>query len=92
MKKKGKKSARTDKDNPVWTKADFKRARPLKEVDPALFAMLGKRRGRPPVQFPKKQITMRLSSKIVDEIKASGAGYNARIERILEEALDKGRL
>jgi uncharacterized protein (DUF4415 family) len=92
MKKKGKKITGVDNDNPEWTKADFKRARPLKEADPALYAMLAKRRGRPSVKFPKKQVTLRLSSKLVDRMKASGPGYNARVERILQEALDKGRL
>jgi uncharacterized protein (DUF4415 family) len=92
MKKKGKKPTGIDDDNPEWTKEDFKKARPLKEADPALYAMLAKRRGRPSVKFPKKQLTMRLSSKVIDGIKASGPGYNARVEHILEEALNKGRL
>ena len=81
-----------DVDNPEWTKEDFKRARPLKEADPELFAMLAKRRGRPSVKFPKKQVTLRLSSNVIDAMKASGPGYNARVERILQEALDKGLL
>jgi uncharacterized protein (DUF4415 family) len=74
------------------TAADMKKFKPLKDVDPDLYAMLAKRRGRPSVKFPKRQITMRLSSKVVDGLKASGPGYNERVDRILQEALDKGRL
>jgi uncharacterized protein (DUF4415 family) len=71
---------------------DFKGLRSLKEDRPDIVAAFKQGRGRPSIKFPKRQLTMRLSSKVVDGIKASGPGYNARIERILQEALDKGRL
>ncbi len=50
-----------------------------------------KRTGRPPVAEPKVQIGFRLSQDVVDRIRASGTGYNARVEKVLREALDAGR-
>jgi uncharacterized protein (DUF4415 family) len=81
-----------DVDNPPLTKKQIQSMRPLKEADPELYEMFAKRRGRPSVKFPKRQLTMRLSSKVVDGLKASGPGYNERVDRILQEALDSGRL
>jgi uncharacterized protein (DUF4415 family) len=75
---------------PAFSDSELAQMRPLKEADPQLYAMV-KRRGRPRSVAPKQQLTLRLSPKIVADIKASGRGYNARIERVLEEALHKGK-
>jgi len=72
--------------------ADFKSLRRLKDDMPAVVTALKAGRGRPSVKFPKRQLTMRLSSKVVEGLKASGPGYNERVDRLLAEALDKGRL
>jgi uncharacterized protein (DUF4415 family) len=50
-----------------------------------------KRAGRPPSEEPKVQIGFRLAQDVVDRIRASGSGYNARVEKVLREALDAGR-
>jgi uncharacterized protein (DUF4415 family) len=50
-----------------------------------------RRPGRPSSEEPKVQIGFRLSRDIVDRIRASGTGYNARVEKALREALDAGR-
>jgi uncharacterized protein (DUF4415 family) len=47
--------------------------------------------GRPPVEHPKVQIGFRLSQDVVDRIRASGPGYNAKVEKVLRKALDAGR-
>jgi len=42
--------------------------------------------GRPKAQSPKVHIGLRLASDVVGSIKASGRGYNARIEQALRAA------
>src|SRR5690242_4219635 len=80
-----------DAENPEWTAADFARARPLKEVFPEQFKAW-KRMGRPPVAAPKIHIGFRLAADVVAGIRATGMGYNARVEKVLRDALAKGEL
>lgn len=80
-----------ESDNPEWTDADFARARPFREVFPEQHGAW-KRRGRPPVATPKVHIGFRLAADVVDGIRATGRGYNARVEKVLREALAEGRL
>ena len=51
-----------------------------------------KRRGRPPVAKPKVHVGFRLAVDVVEGIKATGRGYNARVEKVLRAALAKGEL
>lgn len=80
-----------DDDNPEWTEADFAQAKPFQEMHPELFKAW-KKRGRPPVETPKLHIGFRLAADVVDGIRATGKGYNARVEKVLREALAKGVL
>jgi uncharacterized protein (DUF4415 family) len=89
-----------DDDNPELTTEDFSRGRPFKEVFPKQHAeweangrapIPVRPIGRPPAEQPKVQIGFRLSQDVVARIRASGAGYNARVEKALRDALDAGR-
>lgn len=80
-----------DADNPELTDADFARAKPFKELFPNQHKAW-KRRGRPPLETPKVHIGFRLAADVVSGIRATGRGYNARVEQVLREALAKGRL
>jgi uncharacterized protein (DUF4415 family) len=80
-----------DEDNPEWTAKETAEARPFAEVFPDQFASW-KRRGRPPVEAPKVHIGFRLAADVVAGIRATGRGYNARVEKILREAIARGRL
>jgi uncharacterized protein (DUF4415 family) len=97
-----------DDDNPEWTKEDFRKARPAREVMPPAFfegmTKLGEERrrqlaaegrkplGRPPVEKPKVAFGLRLDPDVVAGIRATGPGYNGRVEKVLRDALAKGRL
>lgn len=82
-----------DDDAPEWTKEDFARAKPFKEVFPEQFkSWETARRGRPPVDDPKRQITLRIRGSLVDALKSHGRGYMARVEKVIEEAIAKGVL
>ena len=48
--------------------------------------------GRPPVAAPKVHIGFRLAADVVAGIRATGKGYNARVEKVLRDALAKGEL
>ena len=89
-----------DDENPEWTEEDFARARPFKEVFPEQYAawvdsgrapIPVRRIGRPPVDAPKVQIGFRLSRDVVERIRASGAGYNAKVEKVLRAAIEAGQ-
>ena len=76
------------------TEADIARFRPIQEVDPGMLEAVAefRRRGRPPVDSPKVRIGFRLAPDVVRGIRATGRGYNARVERVLREALAEGKL
>lgn len=80
-----------DVDNPELTDADFARAKPFKELFPEQHKSW-KRTGRPPVEAPKVHIGFRLAADVVNGIRATGRGYNARVQKVLREALAKGQL
>ena len=81
-----------DDDNPEWTAQDLARARPAREVLPELFgaqavkAML-KPRGRPPAEVVKERITIRLSPDVTAAFRASGEGWQTRIDAALKDWL-----
>jgi uncharacterized protein (DUF4415 family) len=83
-----------DDDNPEWTAEDFACAKPIREADPGMLEAVAafRRRGRPPVESPKVRVGFRLAVDVVAGIRATGRGYNARVERVLREALAEGRL
>ena len=82
----------TDIDNPEWSKQDISSARPAREVLPELFgvqaakAML-KPRGRPPAEVVKDRITIRLSPDVTAAFRASGDGWQTRIDAALKDWL-----
>ncbi|AUL16116.1 BrnA antitoxin family protein [Bordetella parapertussis] len=77
-----------DRDNPEWTDAEFRRAKPAAEVLPeSVHAMLGIRR-RGPQKTPTKQVvTIRLSPDVVEAFKASGTGWQTRVDAALRDWL-----
>jgi uncharacterized protein (DUF4415 family) len=74
-------------DNPEWTEEDFKQARPFAEVFPDLAASIARSRGRPVVESPKKQVTLRLDADVVERYRLSGKGWQSRINEDLRKAV-----
>lgn len=73
-----------DEDNPEWTREDFARARPISDF-PELAAAFPRMRG--PQQAPtKQQVTLRLDADILAKFRATGAGWQARINAVLKAA------
>lgn len=46
------------------------------------------RRGRPPIENPKKQVTLRLDADLIEAFKAQGAGWQTRINEALRQAVN----
>ena len=82
-----------DIENPQWTDADFVKARPASEVfDPMTFANLAslrKRQGeRGQQKTPTKMATtIRLSPEVMEAFKATGQGWQTRIDSALKDWL-----
>ena len=80
-----------DQDNPELTAEDFARAKPFSDVFPEQYKAW-KKMGRPKVDSPKVHIGFRLAADVVEGVRATGKGYNARVEQVLREALAQGKL
>jgi uncharacterized protein (DUF4415 family) len=75
------------------TAAEMRRFRPSKEVlSPELYAILTKRgpgeRG-PQVAPVKQQVTLRLDQDVLETFRATGAGWQGRINEALRKAVAK---
>jgi len=73
-----------DDENPEWTKEDFKRAVPFSALPETLQAKL---RGRPKAAVTKERITIRLSPEVVERFRASGDGWQTRVDAALKDWL-----
>jgi uncharacterized protein (DUF4415 family) len=77
---------RTDPDNPEWTTADFQKALPASEALPA--SLLKKLGVRGPQKAPiKVLVSIRLSREVVDTFRASGEGWQTRVDLALKDWL-----
>lgn len=69
-------------DAPELDEAFFAEARPMHETLTA-----GQRKafktGRPKAETPKKQVTLRLDADVLDRFKATGPGWQTRINAVL---------
>uniref|UniRef100_E6QJI8 BrnA antitoxin of type II toxin-antitoxin system n=1 Tax=mine drainage metagenome TaxID=410659 RepID=E6QJI8_9ZZZZ len=75
-----------DADNPEWTANDFASAQPFIGLPESLRAKLPPRGlQKAPV---KERITMRLSKDVVAKFRASGPGWQTRIDAALKEWLE----
>jgi uncharacterized protein (DUF4415 family) len=71
------------------TLAEIRKMKPIREVMPELIVAVEQHRqkfGRPKAETPKVHIGFRLSADVVASIKASGRGYNARVDAALRKA------
>jgi uncharacterized protein (DUF4415 family) len=77
-----------DDDLPEWTDDQFRRAAVYhgkKLIRPANGTLT--KLGRPHSTNPKKQVTLRLDPEIVDGYRATGKGWQSRINSELRKAL-----
>ena len=82
------KPTRIDDDAPALTDAELSEMRPAAEVltaeeFAAVTSVRKAARGRPPVASPKVPVTIRLDADTVEAFKATGAGWQTRMNDVL---------
>ena len=79
----------TDPDDaPEWSDDVVERAahyRGERLLEPARGTLV--RAGRPRLANPKRQVTLRLDHDLVDQLRASGSGWQSRVNQILRKAI-----
>lgn len=79
-----------DDENPELTDDWFARARPAAEVlreqfgAEAVAHLLKPRRGRPPKAARKRAINIRLSPEVLEHFRATGPGWQTRVDEALK--------
>jgi uncharacterized protein (DUF4415 family) len=82
------KDLRDVSDSSELTKADFARAKPFADVFPDLAASI--RRGRGSNKAPtKKLVSLRLSPEVIEHFKATGDGWQSRIDETLRKVVKR---
>ena len=71
-------------DNPEWTDTMVAKAIQIGDLAPALQAKL---RGRPKADVTKERITIRISRDVLAQFRASGAGWQTRVDAALKDWL-----
>ncbi|MBB2973979.1 BrnA antitoxin family protein [Mesorhizobium sp. RMAD-H1] len=69
------------------TDEELAQAKPLREAHPDLYEGIQRARGRPPVENRKQQVSLRLSPDVLAKLKASGKGWQSRVDEILRKAV-----
>lgn len=75
-----------DPDDAEATDEQLAQARPFAEVFPDLMESIRRSRGRPPVEAPRQQISIRLDPDVIAKFKATGKGWQGRINDVLKAA------
>jgi len=80
-----------DSDNPEWTTEDFAKALPASEVLPEIFSKAVAdtllKRGRPHKEVTKSPVSIRLSPDVVEAFRATGKGWQTRVDEALQDWL-----
>lgn len=77
----------SDEEAPEITDEQIAQARPFTEAFPALAAKMRKNiGGRPRLTNPKVPISIRLDQDVIAKFKATGAGWQSRINEVLRGA------
>jgi len=78
-------AAMSDPDALPWTDEQLEAARP--------FMRIGARPvGRPKVETPKPKVTVRLSPDVLAHLRATGRGWQTRMDAVLREAVAAGKV
>jgi uncharacterized protein (DUF4415 family) len=91
MSVKKKKPPATHDDNPEWTKADFAASRPAEELPPEILAQFKNKPGRPRLENPKIPLKIRLDDDVVTALRATGPGWQTRVNDMLKTKINDGK-
>lgn len=74
-----------DADNPEWTAAEARRAAPLSALPRTLQSKLARRARGAQIKPIKERVTIRLSPEVVEAFRATGAGWQTRMDAALQD-------
>ena len=85
-------ASRPDEENPEWTLAEMRTARPALQVIAEMFGAdmaeaLRRGRGRPRKATPKVNQTLRLDADVLEAFRRAGPGWQTRINAVLRANL-----
>ncbi len=80
-----------DPDSPELTPKMIRRMRPMREVFPEFVKEIERTRarGRPKLEHPKVQVTLRLDADVVGAFKEEGQGWQGRINEELKKTIKR---
>ena len=81
-----------DEDNPEWVAEDFKQAMPLSGLPKTLQTKLERRARGAQLTATKERITIRLSPTVVESFRATGTGWQTRMDAALQDWLSSHAL
>lgn len=81
-----------DADNPEWSADDVKQAKSFAGLSESLQNKLSRRARGPQANPTKERITIRLSPNVVETFRASGDGWQTRIDHALQDWLKTHQL
>lgn len=76
-----------DKDTAPLTDDEVQRFRSGADVFKDLGIPAPQGRGRPILENPKKQVTLRLDADLLETLRASGKGWQSRVNEILRDKM-----
>ncbi len=77
---------RHDDDNPEWTAADFARAKRGEDIPAHIRAAFPKSKGGRPPGSTKAQVTLRIDRDVLERFRATGPGWQSRMNEALRKA------
>ncbi len=77
-------SEKTDNENPEWTDDMFSHSRHAADI-PSLNKIVKASRGRPKSDKTKKPISIRLSEEVLEYFRATGKGWQTRLDSVLKD-------
>ena len=76
-----------DADNPEWTAAEARKASSFAALPKTLQTKLARRTRGAQLVPTKERITIRLSPKVVESFRATGSGWQTRMDAALQDWL-----
>jgi uncharacterized protein (DUF4415 family) len=76
----------SDTDAGEATDAELALAKPFAEAFPDLMEVIRRGRGRPAIANPRQQISLRLDGDVIEKFKATGKGWQSRVNEALRKA------
>jgi len=77
----------SDPDAAEATDEQITQAKAFAQAFPDLAESIKRSRGRPPIDAPKQQVSIRLSPDVLAKLKASGRGWQSKVDDILRQAV-----